>query len=556
MDFMINEVTFNEFCEMIRQFESCMDDYLYVYDIKGDMYFISNRATERFMLEKNLFQDVMNTHRKFVYPEDNEMLTEDLQKLVNGEKEEHDICYRWLGKDNKPIWINCRGRVIKDEDNNPVFLIGCVNEIGATQIADNISGLLASAAVQPALSASYREGTAGYVLRLGLDDFKDINEKFGSDYGDYVLRGVAEGIVSCLLPGQQVYREQSDEYLILDFTYGSKEDAMDLYERIRIAIDGFIEQHHYEAVYTISGGAVYCDELNYPEYDKLMKFSQFALSEAKKRGKNQIYNFNDDDYQNFLRKRKILRELRASVATSFQGFDLHYQPIVLAEEQQVYATEALLRFTMPDGEPISPMEMIPILEDSGLIIPVGKWVLQKSIEMCKICQRTNPDFRVSVNLSYMQVLKTSITSVIRQMIQESGLKPHSLMVEMTESGYLENTPSVKKVWNHLKEYGIYIALDDFGTGYSNFQSIGNMMPHVVKLDRGFTLKALNDEYENKLMAHIINMVHGLGLKTCVEGIETQEEYEEICKLSPDFIQGYYFGKPCSKDEFLEKFLAQ
>ena len=129
-----------------------------------------------------------------------------------------------------------------------------------------------------------------------------------------------------------------------------------------------------------------------------------------------------------------------------------------------------------------------------------------------------------------------------------------MIIELTESGHLENTPSVRKVWEHLKEYGVSIAMDDFGTSYSNLQSIGNPTHHVVKLDRGLTGKALNNDYENRIMHHVVEMVHSLNLRICVEGIETEEELSKIKLLSPDYIQGFYYGKPCNKADFMKSFV--
>lgn len=556
MDFDKNKFTFETICETIRQFSPCMDDYLYVFDLEQDKYYISENATERFDVKTNLFTNVLEELTKFVYPDDVDVLVQDLEALTRGEKDEHNIRYRWIGKDGQPIWINCRGRMIKDSDQKSIFMVGCVNEIGTKPIADNISGLLTSSAIEKVLTGYCENWKNGYVLRLGIDDFKDINEKFGTEYGDFVLRGVADCIEASLLPGQKVYSMLSDEFIVVDFVYGTQEDAKELYRRIRQELDLFVEKNNYEAVYTISGGVITCQDVKEPDYSEIMKLSQFALSEAKNRGKNQVYIFREEDYQKFLRKRKVLRALRESVAADFAGFELYFQPIVSAENGRLYASEALLRFMLPDGERVSPVEFIPVLEESGLIIPVGKWVLEKAIDMCKTCQESYPGFRVSINLSYVQILKSPITDEIYQHIEDSGIAPQSLIVEMTESGYLENTPSVKRVWNHLKQFGVSIAIDDFGTGYSNLQSIGNMTPHIVKIDRGFTIKALQNQYENQVMTHVIEMVHSLGLTTCVEGIETQEELDQIRKLSPDYIQGYYFGKPCNKATFLEEFVRK
>lgn len=219
--------------------------------------------------------------------------------------------------------------------------------------------------------------------------------------------------------------------------------------------------------------------------------------------------------------------------------------------------ESLLRFKTTEGENISPVEFIPILEESGLIIPVGKWIIDRALSMCAECQKTNPNFKISVNLSYVQILKSDVCEEIEHWIGFYNLKPVSLMVELTESGYVDdNSSAVKRMWDRLRKHGVMIALDDFGTGYSNFQLISSMVPNVVKLDRSFTVKALQNAFEHQLMDHIIQLVHSVNLKICVEGVETQTELEEIEKLSADCIQGYFYGRPCCRRDFLKKFIQK
>jgi EAL domain-containing protein (putative c-di-GMP-specific phosphodiesterase class I) len=273
---------------------------------------------------------------------------------------------------------------------------------------------------------------------------------------------------------------------------------------------------------------------------------------AKKRGKNQVYIFRKQDYHKYMRKRSILRAVRRSVANNFIGFRLLFQPIVSAGTQQLFAAESLLRFQMPDGECIFPEEFLPVLEESGLMIPVGKWVLEQAIDMCLAAQKKLPEFRISVNLSGVQILKSAIVEDINQRISSYGIEPQSMIFELAESGYPENTQSLREVWEQLRSYGVFIAMDDFGAGYSNLQSIGKMTPHIVKLDRRFVRKALEQEYEERGMNYVIDMVHSLGLKICVVGIETKEELQKVCEMSPDYIQGYYYGKPCTREEFIEK----
>jgi diguanylate cyclase (GGDEF)-like protein len=549
-----SKFSFETICDFISHFAGSMNDYLYVLDLKTDEYFGSPRLTERFLVDSNHTLCATDMFRKLVYPDDYEMLREDLAQMASGAQTEHDIQYRWLGKEREIIWIRCKGRMIPDENGQLRYMLGCVNEIGKKPVADNLSGFLECFAIEEEIEERCQEWEKGYILRIGIDDFKDINERMGPEYGDYVLRGVAECITNSLYPGQNAYRVPTDEFIILDFTSGDERDAIGLYRRIRWAVDDLVAKNRYEAVYTISGGIATSSLVKEPDYETLMKVSQFALNEAKKNGKNQAYVFQERDYLHFLRTRDIRCALRQSVENDFDNFHLYFQPIMHADTGVLYAAESLLRFTMPDGEMVSPVEFVPILEETGLIIPVGKWILKTAVDMCKDVRQFIPDFRVSVNLSYIQILKSSVADEICSIVDDSGMAPESMIMELTESGYLEDSPAVKRVWSHLKNYGVSIALDDFGTGYSNLQSIGNLTPNVVKLDRGFTLKALKNDYENQVMRYVIEMVHSLDLKICVEGIETQEELDKIRLLSPDFIQGYFYGKPCSIVEFFRDFV--
>lgn len=552
----IQSDSFEAFRSIAAEFAPCMNDYLYVYDLQNDVYFITEQALERFLIPSGVFHNVTATLKTFVHPDDFGILSADLDHILSGEKSEHSLEYRWIGREGDPIWINCRGRLIRDENGAPSLMIGCINEIGRQQKADNISGLLGETSFHEHLSRiSHALGNA-LLLRIGIDDFKTINERYGIQYGNFVLHEVASCIQSNLGPAQYVYRIVSDEFMVLDLSGGNFQTMRQLYQRIRCGVDDIVAGQHYKAIYTISAGLLDMSDVEISvlhDYNEAMKLSEFALTEAKRRGKNQLYFFRPEDYTEFLRKRYIRSSLRQALSDNFKGFDLYYQPIIVTNGEALYAAETLLRFHTPSGENISPLEMIPILEESGLIIPVGKWIIRNALEMCRRVRQTYPDFHISLNLSYIQLLKTSLFDDITSALDEVGLPPSALIVELTESGHLEDSAMVQNVWRKLKSIGVGIALDDFGTGYSNLVNIGNLRPNIVKIDRSFTLKALKNDYEFELMIHIIRMVHSIGLNLVVEGIETLDELLRITKLNPDFIQGFYYSMPCPADIFMQKY---
>ncbi len=550
---------FRTLCDIAKLFASCMNDYLYVMDLTHDVYFITENALNRFALPANTFSDTRNTFRSFVHSEDIDMLLADLDEIISGKKDEHNLKYRWLGVDGYPVWINCRGNLLLTAAGTPHLMFGCINEIGNSQTAaDNISGLLGESSLHERIRQLMPSLKEAMFMRLGIDEFKLVNERHGTDYGDFVLREVAACIKRSLGPGQYVYRIVSDEFMVLDLSGANYNEMNRLYHRIRSEVDDLVSREHYKAIYTISAGLVALKDTDgkqhdYTGYSETMKLSEFALSEAKTRGRNQLYFFRQEDYSAFLRKRYLNSCLSQAVSDNFRGFELNFQPLVTTKEEGLYAAEALLRFRTPADELISPIEFIPLLEESSLIIPVGRWIIRNALAFCKTMRERYPKFRVSINLSYIQLLKTALFDDIKGMLDELSLPPDCLITELTESGHLEDSAAVRSVWSKLKAIGVGIALDDFGKGYSNLTNIGNLRPSIIKIDRSFTLKALENSYEFDLLLHIIKLVHNLGLDLVVEGIETSDELAKITLLKPDYIQGYYYSKPCTQKEFMNKY---
>lgn len=555
MEAKIESLTAEQLGNIVGLFSPCMDDYLYICDFKKDYYQISPSATERFLLSTDHFGNVMEEHQKFVYPEDVDLLVVELQLLAEGRKTFHNLHYRWLDKERKPIWINCRGRVLNDPDGTPHFLVGCINEIGKKQKADNVSGLLGESSMQNYYQTFGGKFPGGFLLRIGIDDFKDINENHGIEYGDYILRKTAECITENILPGQRLFRVVADEFAIVDFLGGTVEEAKKLYKKINLSLLSFIEENQYKVVYTVSGGILPNENMG-DSFENAMKLSEFALSEAKRNGKNSCHVFEQNAYAGYRHKRHLLRELHHAVNHEFKGFEAYFQPLVDAANGRLYGAETLLRFHREDGGMVSPGEFVPLLEESGLIIPVGRWVLRQALLACKEWQKYLPDFKVNVNLSYIQVLKSRVLSDIKHIVEEYGVRPECVCIELTESGFLEENSHFSKVWNGLKEYGVLLALDDFGTGYSNLHCLCDLKPAYVKIDRSFMAKALQRDYEYRLLNHIVEMSHSLGLSVCMEGIETETELAKAREAEPDYIQGFLFGRPCSREEFQEKFFAQ
>lgn len=542
--------------DLIELFAPCMDDYLYIIDLQKNTFKISQAAVDRFMMSGNSFDDAVNSFQYFVYKEDRSMIAEDLQCIMEGKEKDHNLYYRWLDKNGMPVWINCRGKVIDDKDGKPHYLIGCVNEIGDTQRADNVSGLLGERELHSYISSHVKDSSSEYLIHIGIDGFNAINGTLGVNYGNYVLKSVADCINSCLSDNQKLYHIVADEYMIIDLESHTKDDVMLLQKKICKKIEEFIISEKYKVVFTISTGIIYTKML-LKYYDEYRKIAVFSLKQAKSMGGNGVYFFEKEDYELFLRKEKIKSALRNAVANGFEGFDVYYQPIMDCDSGHMIGAEALMRFSMYQDkkkEPVSPVEFIPLLEETGLIIPAGRYVLNKAVSMCHEMRQYIPEFKINVNISYIQMVKSDIWKDILSSIKQYDLPPECLCAELTESGYTDMTPYFYKLRKKFEEKNIQFVLDDFGTGFSNLHCIVNMKPNYVKLDNNFTAKAMSNARDFELLKKIVEMVHSVDIRICIEGIEKEEWYQKLKEIHVDYLQGYLFGKPCEKNQFLNKFI--
>lgn len=533
----------------------CMDDYLFVYDLQNDTIELSESAVDRFMISENVMNDVANDVLQVVYEEDRKMLQEHLTAIYEGKEKAHNLHYRWLDKEGMPVWVNCRGIVIDDSQGKPQYLVGCMNETGNQRRADNVTGLLGGLEFNAYMRSHMKHISKGFLMHIGIDDFGAINSSRGAAYGNYILKSVADCMKECLSDSQRIYHLVADQYVIVDLEHSAGEYAAELKKKIDDRLYRFIVSENYEAVFSISVGVV--DATTVCEgYDECRKKFSFVLKKAKKMGKNGFYIFDENDYELFLRKGRIVAALRNSVMNGFKGFDVHYQPIVDCGLEQVIGAEALMRFSMISGEDtevISPMEFIPLLEETGLIIPAGRYILDEAAKTCCEIQQYIPDFRMNINVSYVQIMHGNVERDILDVIKRYALKPDSIYIEMTESGFMDMTPMFCKFRKALDENHISFVIDDFGTGYSNFHCIRDMNPSYVKMDKDFTAKAMDNERDYELYKNIIPMVHSINVRICAEGIEKKEWRQKMNEMRVDYLQGYYYGRPCAREQFIKQY---
>ena len=296
---------------MIDLIAPCMDDYLYIIDLKNDTLRISQSAVERFMLPDKFMNDATKHLRTLVYEKDRKLLENQKRKIYDGKEKRYNVLCRLISGKNSPVWINCRGEVINDNEGKLHYIIGCMNETGTRQRADNISGLLGEKEMASYLYSQPKEKLSGYFIQIGINDFGIINNVHGQIYGNYILKRVAECIAECLSSGQKIYHLVTDKYMLVDMLSKSQDDVVQLFKRIGEKIDEFIVDENYKSIFSVSAGVTDISTLAEGAIE-CRKKSDFSLKCAQKRGGGSIYFFEAEDYKASLRKNTILSALRSA----------------------------------------------------------------------------------------------------------------------------------------------------------------------------------------------------------------------------------------------------
>lgn len=548
-------MTVDDMNQVMKLVQLFSDSFCYTIDMTTDEAWFNGGVEKKFAFPGSYIEHFTGAVERLCHKDDIPMLRKDLEACRTGKQNDHFLVYRWINRNDKNEWIECRGHCVDTSDGHRI-LIGRVREIGEKQRADNTTGLQREVRFQQKIQPILANNPCSirYCIRFGVDHFKEINEKDGTEAGDGILREIAEFMTQAVEGHVDVYRLVADEFMIMVTADSEVPSPRTIYDRVTRKIVSAIRKRDYSRAYTISAGVL---EKNFigMTYEDVMNSTEFAMFQAKRNGRNQMVFFDQGDYNRYVTSLHIREMLQKSIKDDFKGFEVYYQPIVTRGGCRIEGAEALLRYHDENGNNISPAVMIPILEDSSMIIPVGKFVLENAARTCSEWRRKIPNFRINVNLSYVQIRQSRINAELRRVFSQYALSSGGLMMEVTESGYIQSDSRCKSLFAELGKMDVDVAIDDFGTGYSNLRYIRDMNASVVKIDRDFVVQALGDTYDFTVLKNIIKMVHEVGMQVCVEGVEKDEELHKLDVMNPDYIQGFLFGRPSPKDDFAVNFIV-
>jgi len=385
------------------------------------------------------------------------------------------------------------------------------------------------------------------VLCLGLDRFNQINDNLGHTVGDLLLKAVAERVTACVSSQDTVARLSADQFAIILGTIQHKKEVGNVAQAI---LDCFSQ------TFVVGGQEIFitaCIGIAlYPndgaEIEQLLAAANTAMIQAKQQG--------GDRYQFYTTALNIGSSERLALQTSLRyalerkELQVYYQPQVNLQTGQIVGAEALVRWHHPERGLVSPDKFIPIAEETGLIIPLGEWVLQTACKQTKIWQTAGfSSLRIAVNLSSRQFTQIDLRTQLVQILMETGLDPKSIELELTESMLVQNTEVAIRRLNALKALGVQIAIDDFGTGYSSLSYLQQFPFDILKIDRCFVRNITENSNNAAITKAIIEMAKSLNLKLIAEGVETEAELSFVCEHQCDGMQGYLFSRPVPAQEF-------
>ena len=504
---------------------------------------------------------------QITHPEDAGMTDELRDQLRSGSIKSFKVEKRYLRKDGSALWVGLTIAVKRDRRGRPVYDVSIVEDISDRKRAeekiqylathDGLTGLpnrvMFTELLALATETARRYKREFAVLFVDLDRFKIINDTLGHDAGDVLLREVAARLKDCVRASDVVARLGGDEFVVLLQEVSGETQVGQIARTILSAVMKPVVILGHECRVTASIG-VCMNRQGGQDEQAIMKYADMAMYLAKEEGKNNYQFYTADMKANSIERLTLETGLRRALENS--EFSLHYQAKVDFRTGSITGVEALLRWHTPELGSVSPAQFIPLAEETGLIVAIGMWVLREACTQNMAWQSEGlPAIRMSVNLSMRQMNDDNLIQEIEQVLLDTGMPPHLLELEVTESTIMQNSERAVMVLTAIKALGVRLAIDDFGTGYSSLAHLKRFPIDTLKVDRSFIREVARDAEDRAITEAIIAMGKTLSLTVVAEGVETPEQQAFLSERSCDEMQGYYFSTPVTPVEFAALYRA-
>jgi len=481
-----------------------------------------------------------------------------------------DTIHRLLMKDGRVKYVHSRGETIYNQDGKILRTVGTIQDVSERKLIeqrmeymahhDALSGLpnrllIKDRAIQ-IIERAKRYDKKVALLFIDLDGFKTINDTLGHSVGDVLLKNVASRLQGCIRASDTISRQGGDEFLIILPDIVDENDVSIIADKLINEFKTSFNINDHLISTSASIGVAF-----YPEhgtnFEQLLQSADAAMYKAKETGKNTYCFYSQQMKHNFLGIFKIQNDLKSAIEN--REFVLYYQPQVDLKENKIVGVEALVRWNHPELGLVPPMNFIPIAESTGLIVPIGEWIINEACSQAALWNKEGRELVIAVNISAVQFQRGNLLEVVKDTLKISGLKAKYLELELTESLLINDTENVLETVKRIKELGVQLSIDDFGTGYSSLAYLKRFAVDKLKIDQSFVRDILTDRDDATIVKTIIQMAKSFNLKTIAEGVEDKEVLDVIEEFGCEEVQGYYFAKPmCAKEfeKYQKEFIAR
>jgi diguanylate cyclase (GGDEF)-like protein/PAS domain S-box-containing protein len=539
------------------------NDGIWDWDLRENRIYLSPRWSEIMGLPNKPCVLQPQEWFSYLHPDDAVRVMSAINSHLEGLHENLHHEHRVVDADGNICWVLTRGLAVRDDCGRAIRMAGSMSDIRARKEAeeklrhdafhDSLTNLpnrsLCLDRIGLAMRRAQRNAEHRFAfLFIDLDRFKLVNDSLGHACGDALLVALSLRLAEQLRPSDTLVRLSGDEFGVLLEYLNEPDDAHKVADRIQDSLKTPFNLQGQEVYIGASIGIAQSGK-PYTQPDDLIRDADLAMYQAKKSGHGR-YAICDAQLHNRARRRLQL-ETSLRQALDRQEFELHYQPIVNLDTGLVKSFEALIRWKGTDGKYIPPDQFINIAEDTGLIIPIGHWVIREAVRsLKKWCP--NDEVSISVNFSPRQFLQPDMVSSIAETLAEFGLPPHRLCVEITEGVFIEHGATARKVFQGLQQLGVSIHLDDFGTGYSSLGYLRRFPVDCVKIDRSFLRGLAKRTDQTEIIRAIVALGSTMGFEVIAEGIETNDQLRLLQGLECEMGQGYLFARPCEATNSLSK----
>ncbi len=541
-----------------------------------EVFWMANAEGSRILYVSPVYEEIWGRNRESLYaspqsrleavhPSEREMVEAAYtpENLKNGN---YDLEYRIVRPDGTLRWIRDRAFPVRKESGQVYRLTGIAEDITSRKEAqeklrqealyDKLTGLpnraLFMDRLKFAMGLSKREKDYSFaVLFLDLDRFKIINDTLGHVVGDQLLDAVGKRLRNCLRPGDTVARIGGDEFTLLLDDIKDSNQVTTVIHRIHKELEPVFAIDGHE-VFTTASIGIAVSKPEYSEPEHILRDADAAMYRAKAQGQARHEVFDAAMHISVLSRMELEGELRRAIAN--QEFTIHYQPIVSMTTGLIAQVEALVRWNRPGHGLESPANFIPMAEDTGLIVPLGDWILRTACQQAKQWQGLLPDpVPVTVNVSLRQFELHNQYASVTEALRDTGLEPSCLVLEITESAVMKNVKATLTSFRNLHELGVGLSIDDFGSGYSSLNHLRQFPIDVLKIDRCFIKDIPTDTGVNAIVRAIIAMAQNLHIQIVAEGVETEPQLEFLRGSGCELIQGYFLAKPLPFETLMKMF---